>query len=167
MINNNTDMILSMKDMEDYEEYVSLCKEKEIPYSEVAGFSYGIFMLKRGMRKHPELSPQEAYLKIIHETDKRKENNEPVTPKKGCCGNKKDKPLPPISKRVKNYVEAKFEHIVAGKPLVDVDEFLRRISICKKCDSFNADYHCAECGCPMNIKATWSEQNCSLEKWGG
>lgn len=162
MINNNIKMIQKMKRPFDYEEYLFLCSTHKIEPVDEQRFCSGMGLLERAKIKYSTLNLQEAYIKVIqdrndmHNKDKKKE----------CCSKNKDKALPPLSKQIMSYAKNQALWVLAGKPVVSKDKFLRRLSICIKCDKLNNDWNCSECGCPMKEKAERDmKELCTLNKW--
>lgn len=93
VINNNFDMIRNMKNLFDYEEYVSLCKEKEITIRSLHQYCMAIGTLMVARSKYPVISWQEAYIKTFQEMNKAlPPNYEEGKTHEGCngCGNKKE-----------------------------------------------------------------------------
>ena len=85
MINNNTDMILSMKDMFDYDEYKEKCNETKVESNSLPRFAQGVVVLKAGMKKYPKLDPQDAYIKMVQDSNV-VVAEKPNKAKRGCCG---------------------------------------------------------------------------------
>jgi hypothetical protein len=170
MINNNMDMIEQMKNYSDYEEYISTCKEKGLEVRNPQQFYMCVGIIKEGRRKYPSLSWQESYTKVFNAMQEALEM--PLADDK-CCGNeeKEDKPLPSLSKRALNYTKTQAAWIAAGRPVVDEETYLRRLSICGvgediKCEELTKREECSKCGCPMRKKAKQDMQGlCALNKW--
>jgi hypothetical protein len=168
MINGNMDMIREMKNPFDYEEYVVRCKSRGVEPRGRQEFGQGMAYLHMGRADYPDLDWQEAYSKFFQKlTEEHEEVSRPTTEKKKkCCGKKKDKPLPPMTKRAMSYAKATAKWIKAGSPKVGRSEQLRRLAICNACDELNSDWHCSECGCPMKVKVERDMDNlCDLSKW--
>jgi len=55
-----------------------------------------------------------------------------------------------------------------GKNLiVDDDTYNKRMSICEKCEKYDPEQiRCTECGCFLEMKASFMLDSCPLEKWG-
>lgn len=71
-----------------------------------------------------------------------------------------DKKRPPgLIRKGLNFTRALAEHVAAGKPLVDDATFEARLDHCMVCEHRNVDV-CSKCGCPVDAKARWSEQEC-------
>ena len=168
MINNNMKMMKQLKDISDYDEYVTLCEKSNIPSNNMSKYCLGVGMLSVALFKYPDMDWQEAYTKIISdmntptEIDK-KENN-------GCCGGKKkedvdEKHLGLIATG-KSLIKSTAEHVKKGMRHVSNEEYLRRLAICKDCQWIKEEFQCRQCHCFMNIKAGWDIKNgCKLNKW--
>ena len=62
--------------------------------------------------------------------------------------------------------KATFNHAKDGFKKVSDDVFKERMDICRGCEHFNAESErCNNCGCFLNIKATWNSEKCPLSKW--
>lgn len=72
--------------------------------------------------------------------------------------------MPPLTTQAANYARAVAEHAAAGFPRASGETVAARLTICRACDRWVGG-RCAECGCPMAIKAQWAEQKCPLGKW--
>ena len=47
----------------------------------------------------------------------------------------------------------------------EVQDF--RANICKTCENFNSlNTTCNLCGCYLDIKVTWANEKCPIDKWG-
>lgn len=65
-----------------------------------------------------------------------------------------------------NYAQAIASHAIAGFPMSSEEVHAERLTICESCDRRKPDsWECLECGCPMDTKAAWAEQECPLKKW--
>ncbi len=169
MINNNMDMIKQMDDMFDYDEYVTRCKDKNLPIRDFQGFCMGIGTLMVGRNKYPNLDWQESYLKTfqeVNEQDKEDLNVYNAAADSGCCEDEKDeKPLGLIATG-KNLIKSTKEHIAKGMSHVSPDEYLRRLTICRDCEWIKEGFQCGQCHCFMGIKAGWDIKDaCKLNKW--
>ncbi len=75
------------------------------------------------------------------------------------CGNCKE---PSLIQKAKNFASALTDHIKAGLPVVSDEVQQRRIKICEGCPLFNLDHRtCTVCGCAMDEKTRWAEQQCA------
>jgi hypothetical protein len=63
-----------------------------------------------------------------------------------------------------NFAKAVANHAKNNFKNVDEKILSDRLSICKDCDK-NKNSRCLECGCFINIKASWESEKCPLEKW--
>ena len=103
--------------------------------------------------KHRSIKDLEAVARI----GKPKENSE------GCCG--QGKKSPSLSTKAKNYIKTMARWTKAGRPIVGMITFAKRLSICGDCPSLKS-YECTECGCPMDLKAKMDiDKLCELKKW--
>lgn len=82
--------------------------------------------------------------------------------------------LPPLRRRIKNFVVAWAKHIWKRNPMCSEKETARRFSICQKCpDGLLVDGYCRhqECGCPITMrgiyfnKLHWKDQHCPMHYW--
>jgi hypothetical protein len=67
-------------------------------------------------------------------------------------------------KEVFNLTSSLFNH--AANKFKKADEIIKneRLSICYNCDKFE-NSKCKECGCYLEIKASWDSEKCPLNKW--
>jgi len=66
----------------------------------------------------------------------------------------------------KNFGSSVVNHLADGMKKVDDVTFTKRIEICKSCDQYDANQNrCNNCGCFLNIKASWNSEKCPLNKW--
>ena len=62
--------------------------------------------------------------------------------------------------------KAVFNHAKDGFKKVDDETFSKRMEICKSCDLFNSEQdRCMQCGCFLNVKASWKSEKCPVDKW--
>lgn len=162
------DMMKQMVDIDDFDEYLSLCENNKIPPLPIQEYGKRRGYLGLAKKKYPELSWQEAYNKFLEEMNKIATGQQD----NGCCkGEKEDKPLPSLVKQVTGYAKNQLEWIAAGRPIVDEETYLHRLSICGvdkdiKCDELTKTGKCSKCGCPMKEKAVRDMQGlCALNKW--
>jgi hypothetical protein len=155
MINKNMEKIQGLKNLFDYEEYVQSCKKNEVEINDLQRFCTGIGVLMVGRNKYPKKDWQGAYTQTFQDIS----DQDPVE----CCGG--EKKIPSLPKRAVSYAKAQIEHTKSGRKLTSGPEYLKRLSVCIKCDSLKEHWFCAECGCPMKTKAEWKEQKCKLDKW--
>lgn len=162
---------LSLKDPLDYEEFKVACESEGIEPLPPFEYVQKVSWLIAGMRLFPEKEPRDAYLEFVARKSKIEEI--PYTPpartegekKEGCCGGKKDEPLPSLSEQAKNLAVAAFEH--AKDRFKNVNEVMleKRNKICHNCNEMRQDERCAKCGCYMKIKAKWESARCPENKW--
>ena len=70
-------------------------------------------------------------------------------------------------KRLINFTNSIINHASNNFYQVNLPTFEQRMSICKSCEKFNStNTTCNECGCFLNIKASWASEKCPLDKWG-
>ncbi len=78
-----------------------------------------------------------------------------------------DKKSPPgLLRKALNFTKALAAHASAGHKLVDDDTFNARLDTCLLCSERAHDI-CSKCGCPIDNKASWAEQQCPADppKW--
>lgn len=76
------------------------------------------------------------------------------------------KKSPPLYIKAFNYLSALAAHAIAGFPVVGPEEYKKRLDICLGCECKHpAKNECTECGCPIEEKTAWAEQECPLKKW--
>lgn len=78
-----------------------------------------------------------------------------------------DKKTPPgVWKKALNFTKALAAHAVAGSVMADDETWAARLDVCMMCPSRAFDT-CAECGCPVDKKTSWAEQECPANppKW--
>ena len=80
--------------------------------------------------------------------------SQPVSPKKN----------PSLMQQAVNLTKSTVKHVATGMKKVSTQEIERRLRICNACDQLNKG-RCAECGCFVNIKASWVSERCPLGKW--
>lgn len=161
MINNNMNMLKSMVNIFDYEEYSAKCKEKQVPINYMQQFCVGIGVLLVGRDKYPDLDWQEAYTRMFDDMNEAEEK----APEGGC--ERKESHLPSHLQQAKNLIGATVRHVRAGLPMVDDAEYSRRLKICSsnECGKLVKNFRCLACGCYMKTKARWAEEKCKLNKW--
>lgn len=162
MTNNNFERLKIVLDMVDPFNYDIFCMRCELegvqPLSmNEYAMKVGFVMMAQG--KYPDTPIEEAYLKIIDDTN----NQQPV----GCtnCGDKKDKPLPSLATQAGSLISAVGQHAMSGFKSTDEGTLANRNSICDKCDEMRSDGRCSKCGCYMQIKAKWDSARCPADKW--
>ena len=79
---------------------------------------------------------------------------------------------PSLARRALNLAQAVATHVGHGMPMADPNTTRARLAICESClppdGYFNpARRSCArpECGCNMDIKASWADMKCPVGKW--
>jgi len=155
MINNNMEMMQSMNNLSDYDEYMELCKKNNIMPRSLNQFCMGIGTLIYGLNKYGKGDWQSAYTKAFQDINEQDD--------KDCYREKEDKPLPTMLTQAKNFAGAVIEHIAHG--MKEAENYEERISFCDACSEFRSDERCAQCGCFMKVKAKWAEKKCPLNKW--
>lgn len=64
------------------------------------------------------------------------------------------------------FTKAVFNHAKDGFKKVDSEIFQKRLDICKTCELFDKDQtRCKQCGCFLNVKASWASEKCPVDKW--
>lgn len=168
MINNNIDMIQSMVKPFNYEEYVALCKKNNIQAVDLNRFCLGMGTLAVAKVRYPGMDLQEAYSKTFQDMYAQVEvigDKEVTKPKKSSCCGQDNKKSPSLRSKVKNYTKTMARWIKAGRPIVDMETFAKRLIVCGTCESLKS-YECTECGCPMDSKARMDiDKLCELKKW--
>lgn len=75
---------------------------------------------------------------------------------------------PSVWKHAKTFVVAVAKHAAAGFKVVPLEVFEARMSECSKCPNYDAaGDSCRLCGCKLQLKARWVEQQCpdTPPKW--
>lgn len=67
--------------------------------------------------------------------------------------------VPSLPRKVWNYAQAVAAHIAAGSPEVTEAEYRERLDACNTCEK-RVENDCGICGCPIDEKARWREQQC-------
>lgn len=78
-----------------------------------------------------------------------------------------DQPVeqPGLLQKAKNFAGAVVQHVAGGMKNVDNETYRIRLEVCAKCPHFMGGMTCAVCGCNMNIKARWADQDCPQKRW--
>ncbi len=73
---------------------------------------------------------------------------------------------PALWRKLLHFVPAATRHVLDGGGKVPDEVFERRIDLCILCARRSLN-ECAECGCDLNVKASWSSERCPLPvpKW--
>lgn len=77
-------------------------------------------------------------------------------------------PSPGFLARAANAFKAAARHVANRGRKVDAAETSRRLAICQSCPIRHpAKMVCRhpDCGCNLNIKATWESEHCPVSKW--
>ena len=154
-------IVLDMVDPFDYDEFIHICEgEKVMPLS-LNEYAMKVGYLQIAMVKYPEYPIEEAYLKVIEDT------NNQTLPQQGCpsCGNKQDKSLPSLSQQAGSLISGVAIHAMNGFKNVDEKALENRTVICNNCEDMRSDGRCSKCGCFMTIKAKWEAASCPAKKW--
>lgn len=80
------------------------------------------------------------------------------------CAEEDKKKLPTLGRKALNFAAAWAHHVKEGRPVSTPEIMEARRAVCDTCDARNGE-HCGECGCPIEAKAAWAEQECPLERW--
>lgn len=71
-----------------------------------------------------------------------------------------------VFQKAVNFVKSISRYVASGLVRVDDATLVQRLSICESCDRFKRENRtCLECGCYMDIKASWASEECPLKKW--
>lgn len=69
-------------------------------------------------------------------------------------------------KEVVNFANSFYNHARDGFKKVEDSIYNNRIDICKSCEYFDSeDMRCKNCGCFLDIKASWNSEKCPIDKW--
>lgn len=158
-----------------YETFVSACRSAGVEPFALPTYWHRLGMWLDAKARYGDKDPEKSFRKIVKDLN---EYDNVIQRDTGCCGNEKkeereDKPIPSLPKRALNYAKNQAQWVAAGKPVVDEETYLRRLSICgvneeKKCELLNKNDVCTHisCGCPMKKKAKQDMQGlCALNKW--
>ena len=63
-----------------------------------------------------------------------------------------------------NFIEAVANHMANHLKRVPLEEFQKRLAICRDCMYFE-DSFCKICGCLVTKKAWWDSEECPVQKW--
>jgi hypothetical protein len=107
--------------------------------------------LRRYLRSHPE------WTVIRHDS-----NNHGLTVL--SCDPRDKQALPGKIKQAANFAAAIAKHAAGGFGNTDPETFNGRLEICALCPLRNEE-KCGVCGCPIENKAAWAEQECPVGKW--
>lgn len=79
---------------------------------------------------------------------------------------------PSFGRRVANYAAAQVAHALAGRRKLTKQQSDARLAICRGCELYSdgegrlpAICKHPRCGCHLETKATWAEQQCPIGKW--
>ena len=136
MINNNLDMIRKMDNPYNYDRYVELCNEKDIPVRPLGQYLQGIAVLQYALNKYGG-DWQEAYLKGYEDINK--QDLEATQ----TCGDKIE---------------------VNNSFFLDKEISDRRMGICTECE-FLVKNFCKKCMCFMPAKVRLKKATCKENKW--
>lgn len=71
-----------------------------------------------------------------------------------------------IAQKAVNYISAEIKHTFHGRAEVSEGIYNDRMSICRNCEFFKSDdVSCLKCGCYLETKCKWVEQECPEQKW--
>ena len=175
MINRNMEMMKELDDegkLFDYREYTTRCESLELEPVSLHRFCENTGAIKVGLSMFGKDDWQKSFIAVYDEIARQQKiENESATtlkPEKrnkfSCCGGG-EKKSPSMLKKIKNYKETMVRWYEAGRPVVDMKEFVDRLAICGGCESLK-EYECTECGCPMDKKAKMDiDKLCELNKW--
>lgn len=152
-------IVLDMVDPFDYDEFLRICETEKVSPLSINEYAMKVGYVMMAQVKYPDVSVEEAYLKIIEEA-----NNQPIGNCAGC-GDKKDKPLPSLVSQAGNFVSAVGQHAMTGFTEADKETLAKRMAECNGCEEMRSDGRCSKCGCYMQIKAKWDSAKCPAGKW--
>lgn len=70
---------------------------------------------------------------------------------------------PSLMQKIKNFAKAVTQHASTGFEKSSPEEIRRRLTICEEpCSQFTKSRSCGLCGCNMDAKASWKDQNCPM-----
>lgn len=58
----------------------------------------------------------------------------------------------------------KYKAAIKGEDQVSIEEYERRLMVCKECEKLNAGT-CAACGCYVELRAAAKVSHCPHKKW--
>lgn len=68
--------------------------------------------------------------------------------------------------QLSNFVSSLINHSLNGFQNVNRETFNSRMNICRSCEFFDSSaVRCKQCGCFLNIKASWASEKCPIDKW--
>lgn len=71
---------------------------------------------------------------------------------------------PGPGRKLVNFVVATTKHIAAGRPMATAEQKAERLAICQGCEHYD-EGRCQRCGCGLEVKAGWADQECPIGKW--
>lgn len=74
---------------------------------------------------------------------------------------------PSLIRKAANFGRAVIQHAVAGFPEADGTTVAQRLEICRTCENYDSGppARCRACGCFLDIKLTWADQRCPINRW--
>lgn len=72
---------------------------------------------------------------------------------------------PGFLQKIANFAVAAVQHVAVGAPMASEDVKAARLAVCVACDQFDRG-SCRVCGCGLETKAGWADQECPVGKWG-
>lgn len=72
---------------------------------------------------------------------------------------------PSLFKKAINFGKALVDHALSGFKTLNDEEYKKRIDICNSCEFLSESKSCNKCGCNIELKAKWAEQECPEKKW--
>ena len=76
------------------------------------------------------------------------------------------KSLPSMKEMIKSFGIESIKWLRQGAPIVDAEEYERRLNICGACPKLNQQStRCGVCGCNMQFKARMKTAKCPESKW--
>ena len=78
---------------------------------------------------------------------------------------KDPKPMPSLLSQAKNFGKSVIKHVSNGMQNAPEHIVNSRLEICGSCEHLSED-RCSKCGCFVAMKASWSSEECPVQKWG-
>ena len=72
--------------------------------------------------------------------------------------------MPSLIQKGINFTKATVSHISAGYKSTPPEIHKQRLELCLVCEYYK-DKKCTQCGCGVELKISWLEQKCPVNKW--
>lgn len=72
---------------------------------------------------------------------------------------------PDLLTKAVNFASAVVTHVAAGMPTASPELKAARLAVCEPCDQRLPGGTCVGCGCNLDLKASWEDQECPKGKW--